>query len=318
MGDGVHELVHEVGVGAAMPAVKAVARGGAKGGCDVVGQGVAHVVHGEGGAAVFGEPGVVLKAALGAIEAKALVIIVDDLAVLADAHGAAVGHLEEGGLVGVALVGPRKVAIVGKGAVAKAGYALGGHAAHDMDGATGGVGGIGHGAADDAALAVGVQDLGPFLADGAGGAQAFDLAQVATARVKGVVVVAFGKDKVAKGALGSAALTVHGDGAVDGGLAQHIVQAGALHGADELVAPVEDLVGIGDRGDGHGAVDVLAVFQGGQALGRVQPGLGDDYQRVQVRGEQIVELGGAGGAVELGPPGGAIGKAGDTIGLAVA
>ena len=97
-----------------------------------------------------------------------------------------------------------------------------------------------------------------------------------------MVVLALGVDERPEGPLGGASSAVHRLTAVDGGLAQHVGQAGPPTGFDESVAPVEDLIAVGHAHDRNRAVDVFARLHRLDRLRGVKPRLRDDDQGVKV------------------------------------
>ena len=74
-----------------------------------------------------------------------------------------------------------------------------------------------------------------------------------------------------------------------GGLTEHVVASSARTGTHQAVTPVQDLVPIRKPDDGDRAVDVLARLERLYALWRVEPGLGEDSECIEIARAGVVE-----------------------------
>ncbi len=98
-------------------------------------------------------------------------------------------------------------------------------------------------------------------------------------------------DEAAERAFGRLAAAEHRLRAEKGRFAEHVVKAGGSNGLNEAIAPVQDFVVIGNGNDGHGAVNMFTVFHRLDALGGMEPGLGDDDEGVAGGLADFVERG---------------------------
>ena len=153
---------------------------------------------------------------------------------------------------------------------------------HDDARACAGMGWIMHRACQATTLEIFLHENFAFLSGLGGGAGGVDFAEVAGG-IDVVAVFAFRVDEIAEGVflhLAHAELRLRAE---DGGLAEHVVLAGADGCVDDLADPVERLVVVGDADDRHGGIDVLSGLHGLDGLSRVEPRLGDDDDGVQIR-----------------------------------
>ena len=209
-----------------------------------------------------------------------------DLTHFRNAECRAVFHLEKSGHIGKIAVGKMGIVI---GIFLTESADFHGFASHYFHHAGNGMSGIAEWMIFQAAVKIFLHDRCAFLTGFSRGTAFYDFPQRTGYPIHIMCIFCGGINEITEKILRRHAFAEHGLRTVDRCFAKHIFFPGTPDCFDDLSAPIQHFIVIGDALNRHCAVHIFPVFHSFDALWCMEPGLSDHDQRIAIGSAHFIQ-----------------------------